>query len=135
MTDLDDIKTALRKFCDHLNRDGIFLFEAETLKSLSPLGVWRQSTWPQSNGQKIILRQLAEMQEHICTFICQYELMEESRIIHTEIEELKIKIYEQDQLVEMLKAAGFSNVRILKAFDPQKQPDAQDESMVYECRK
>ncbi|WP_192877936.1 hypothetical protein [Fastidiosibacter lacustris] len=67
--------------------------------------------------------------------LCKYELMEAGKIIHTEIEELRVKIYEQDQLMEMLKSAGFKHIRTLKAFDQSSEPATQDESIVYECRK
>jgi hypothetical protein len=75
------------------------------------------------------------MQDDICTSLCKYELLEAGNIIHTEIEELRVKIYEQDQLMEMLKAAGFKHIRTLKAFDQYSGPAKQDESIVYECRK
>ena len=111
------------------------MFEGETLKAVPPLDVWRGSVWPKPNGQKITLSQLATMQDDICTSLCKYELMEAGNIIHTEIEELRVKIYEQDQLMEILKSAGFKHIRMLKAFDQSLQPANQDESIVYECRK
>jgi phage host-nuclease inhibitor protein Gam len=55
--------------------------------------------------------------------------------IYTEIEEPKVKIYEQDHLMEMLKSAGFKHIRTIKAFDKASPPTNQDESIVYECRK
>ena len=129
------VKSALKTLYHHLSDDGVFLFEGETLKAVPPLDVWRGSLWPKTNGQKIILSQLATMQNDICTSLCKYELMEAGNIIHTEIEELRVKIYEQDQLMEMLKAVGFKHIRILKAFDKSSAPTEQDGSIVYECRK
>ena len=61
--------------------------------------------------------------------------MEAGNIIHTEIEELRVKIYEKNQLMGMLKSAGFKHTRMLKAFDQSSGPTNQDESIVYECRK
>lgn len=75
------------------------------------------------------------MQDNICTSLCKYDLMEVGKIIHTEIEKLKVKIYEQDQLMEILKSAGFKQIRTLKAFDQSSVPASQNESIVYECRK
>jgi SAM-dependent methyltransferase len=135
MTNLNEAREALQKFYNHLNDDGIFLFEAETPSAVPSLDVWRGSIWHKTNAQRIVLSQLATMQENICTSICKYELVEKNHIIHTEIEELKVRIYEPDQLVDMLKAAGFNHIRVLKAFDHKKQPDEQDKSLVYECRK
>lgn len=129
------VKSALKTLYHHLSDDGVLLFEGETLKAVPPLDVWRGSVWHKPNGQKIILSQLATMQDDICTSLCKYELMETGKIIHTEIEELKVKIYEQDQLMEMLKSADFKHIRTLKAFDQSSGPAKQDESIVYECRK
>lgn len=129
------VEKSLKAIYDHLKQDGIFLFEAETLHAVPQAGIWRGSVWPKSNGQKIILSQLATMQDDICTSLCKYELMEAGNIIHTEIEELRVKIYKQDQLMEMLNAAGFKHIRTLKAFDQSSGPANLDESIVYECRK
>lgn len=129
------VEKSLQAIYDHLNDDGIFLFEAETLQAVPQAGIWRGSVWLKPNGQKIILSQLATMQDDICTSLCKYELMETGKIIHTEIEELRVKVYEQDQLMEMLKSAGFKHIRILKAFDQSSQPANQDYSIIYECRK
>lgn len=126
---------SLKAIYDHLADGGIFLFEGETLHAVPQAGIWRGSVWPKPNGQKIILSQLATLQDDICTSLCKYELMEAGKIIHTEIEELRVKIYEQDQLMEILKSAGFKRVRTLKAFDESSGPANQDESIVYECRK
>lgn len=133
--DLEQVEKSLKAIYDHLADGGIFLFEAETLQTVPEQGVWRGSIWHKPNGQKIILSQLATMQDDICTSLCKYELMEAGKITHTEIEELRVKIYEQDQLMEMLKSAGFKRIRTLKAFDPSSGPANQDASIVYECRK
>ncbi len=129
------MKTALKSIYDHLSNDGIFLFEAETLQAVPQKGIWRGSVWPKPNGQKIILSGLATLQDDICTSLCKYELIEAGKIIHTEIEELKVRIYKHDQLIEMLKDAGFKHIRTLKAFDQSSPLADQDESIVYECRK
>lgn len=129
------VEKSLKAIYDHLSDDGVFLFEAETLQAVPQAGIWRGSVWPKQNGQKIILSQLATMQDDICTSLCKYELMEAGKIIHTEIEELRVKIYEQDRLMDMLKTAGFKHIRVFKAFDQSSAPANQDESIVYECRK
>ena len=129
------VENSLKAIYDHLADGGIFLFEAETLQAVPEQGVWRGSLWPKLNGQKIILSQLATLQGDICTSLCKYELMEAGNITHTEIEELTVKIYRRDQLLEMLKTAGFKHIRTIKAFDQLSEPAKQDESVVYECRK
>jgi SAM-dependent methyltransferase len=135
ITNLIAVKSALKAIYDHLSDDGIFLFEAETLEAVPPQGIWTGSLWPKADGQKIILSGFSTLQEDICKSLCKYELIEAGKIIHTEIEELKVRMYQPDQLTEILKAAGFKHIRILKAFDQSSLPSNQDESIVYECRK
>lgn len=130
----DAVKTALTKLYDHLSDDGVLLFEGETPKAVPPLDVWRGSVWHKPNGQMIMLSQLATMKNNVCNSIGKYELIHNNSLIHTEIEELKIRIYEQLELIEILKSCGFK-VRAIKAFDRSATPDESDEAIVYECRK
>jgi len=51
------------------------------------------------------------------------------------VKKFKVIIYQQAQLIEMLKSSRFKYIRILKAFDSSKQPSNKDKSIVYECRK
>ncbi len=128
------VKAALKIFYDHLSDDGILIFEGETLKAVPPLDVWRGSVWHKSDGQMIMLSQLATMEDNVCNSICKYELAHNNSIIHTEIEELKVRIYDPHELTAILKSFGFK-VRVIKAFDSSAAPNENDEAVVYECRK
>lgn len=86
------------------------------------------------NHQMIMLSQLATMEGNVCNSIGKYELAYNNSVIHTEIEELKVRIYDQHELTEILKSCGFK-VSAIKAFDGSATPDENDESVVYECRK
>ena len=119
---------------DHLSDEGVLLFESETLKAVPPLDVWRGSVWRKPNGHMIMLSQLATMEGNVCNSMGKYELIDSNSIIHTEIEELKVRIYDPLELTEILKSCGFK-VRAIKAFEAKVSPDENDESVVYECRK
>ena len=69
------------------------------------------------------------MEGNVCHSIGKYERIHNNRIIHTEIEELRVKIDEQDQRMESLKSPGFK-VRAINAFDGSATPDENDESVV-----
>ncbi len=131
----DAIKLALKTFYDHLSNDGVLLFEGETIKSVPQLGVWRGSIWNKSDGNKIILSTLASYKNNVCNTLCKYELADNNSILHTEIEEIKVRIYAPNELIEILKSCGFKHIRLIKAFDSDAMPDENDESIVYECRK
>jgi SAM-dependent methyltransferase len=135
ITDLKAVKSALKTLCAHLSDDGILLFEGETVKSVPPLNIWRGSVWHKPDNKMIVLSQLATFEESICNSICKYELNYNNSIIHTEIEELKVRIYDSNELIEILKSCGFNHVRMIKTFDAMSTPDESDEAIVYECRK
>ena len=82
-----------------------------------------------------MLSQFSTMQDGICTSLCKYELMEVGRILHTEIEELRVRIYQQDHLIEILKSVGFKQIRTIKAFNQSSAAADQGESIIYECIK
>ena len=132
--DPDAVKEALKTLYDHLSHDGVLLFEGETLKAVPPLDVWRGSVWHKPNAQMIMLSSLATMKDNVCNSIGKYELAHNNSIIHTEIEELKVRIYDPYELTEILKSCGFE-VRAIKAFDSSAAPGENDEAVVYECRK
>lgn len=129
------VKAAVKTLYNHLSDAGVLLFEVETLKAVPPLDVWRGSVWHKPNGQMILLSQLTSFKDNICSSICKYELTHNNSIIHTEIEELKVRIYDPHELTKLLKSCGFKNIRMIKTFDSTAAPDENDEAIVYECRK
>lgn len=129
------VQSALQTFYDHLSNDGVLLFEGETHKAVPQLDVWRGSVWHKPDGQMIMLSQLATLKGKVCNSICKYELVHSNSIIHTKVEELKVRIYDPHELIETLKSCGFKNIRTIKAFDSNATPDEHDEAIVYECRK
>lgn len=134
--DTEEVKKALKLFYNHLTPNGILLFEAETSKAVPPLNRWRGSLWSKSDGKMILCNQLATLKDNICHSVGKYELVDSHHIIQTEVEVLKVRIYDDSQeLTNMLKEVGFKNIRIIKAFDRTKNPDGNDEAVVYECQK
>jgi hypothetical protein len=99
------------------------------------LDVWRDSKWTSTDGKMILLSSCADIDGDICSSVAKYELIDKNKVIQSEIEEYKIKIYELGSLLELLKSIGFRDVKILKAFDLVNSIADSDESIVYECRK
>lgn len=129
------VELVLKKFYDYLTEDGIFLFEVETYNLLPPLGVWRETLWYRENGNKLLLSQYASFNQKVCTTICKYELIDSNKVTHREIEELKVRIYEPNEIIELARQAGFRHVRVIKGFD--KNQDLKEAGVVFilECRK
>ncbi len=137
ISDLDAAKLALKTFYDHLLNDGILVFEVGTLKSASnQMGVWRGAAYQRKDGKMIIANFLnLSLEENIETSIIKYELINGNHIVQTEIETYKLRLYEPQNLVTMIKNVGFREVRVVKAFVREQTPNETDEVVVYECRK
>lgn len=135
--DLEAVKKSLKIFYDHLNKDGILLFEAESSVTVpTELGVWRGLVCEQQDGKMIIVNRLTTFKDSVCYSIDRYELVEFNQIIQTEIEVFNVRLYDKPQvLIDMLEEIGFREIRTIKAFDTTTSPDINDMSVVYECRK
>lgn len=135
ITESDEISKTLKSFYNHLDNGGVLVFEVETKHAVPELGVWRGSKWLRPDGKMILLSSCSSIDGDICSSVAKYELIDKNQVLQTEIEEYKIKIYEPRSLLGLLKSIGFSDVKILKAFDRSNGPTDSDESIVYECRK
>ena len=128
---------ALKSFYNILDVDGILVFEAETMKAIAnTFGVPRSSAYKSSDGNMIIATffDLPE-KDNVATSICRYELVVDNKIIQTQIEEFKVRVYNPDELVKIVKDVGFSSVKLRKCYDHGELPCETDEVIVYECRK
>jgi len=84
----------------------------------------------------IIVNRLTTLDDSVCHSIDKYELVDSNRIIQTEIETFNVRLYDNPSvLIDMLKAAGFREIRMMKAFDKESSPDIGAPAAVYECKK
>jgi len=135
ITESDEISKTLKSFYNHLDNGGVLVFEVETKHAVPEQGVWRGSKWLRPDDKMILLSSCAWIDGDICSSVAKYELIDKNQVIQNEVEEYKIKIYDPRSLLELLKSIGFSDVKILKAFDHSNGPTDSDESVIYECRK
>lgn len=137
LINFDSVKKSLKIFYDHLNTDGIFVFEAETSKVVpDQLGVWKGTICHKPDGNFILLNRLTTYENNVCYSIDRYELVDKGQIVQTEIEIFNVRIYDDPLvLISLLKDAGFREIKTIKAFNRSIDPDKGDSSIVYECRK
>ncbi|CAM2822873.1 class I SAM-dependent methyltransferase [Legionella worsleiensis] len=137
LIDVDSIKKAVQIFYDHLNEDGILLFEVETAQTIpEPLDVWRGLVCHKPDGSYILVNRLTTYKNNVCYSIDRYELIENGRIVQTEMEQFNVRIYDNPHmLIDILTETGFKEIKLIKAFDNTRQPEQGDTSIVFECRK
>ena len=101
------------------------------------------TSWPwggrwlkRPDGALLVLSWLGQYaaSERISYSLHRYELVIAGHVVETEMEEFNLRAYEPDEFQALLQAAGFVDVKPLKAFE-QRAPDADDEGVVFECRK
>lgn len=135
ITDIQEMISTLQVFYDQLTDNGELVFEAKTEKAVLFPGVWRGSKHKREDGKTILLSSCSLLEENIYSFTAKFELIAENKVIQTQIEEYRIRIYSPQELLKALRDVGFTQVKICKAFDQTKSPNASDETIVYECRK
>lgn len=135
--DLEAAKAALQTFYDHLATDGVLVFEVITLKWKMPQPkVWTGDVWYREDEKLIIMSSfcLPDM-NNIRHSIGRYELVVDGQVVQTEIEDFKVRLYEPENVSKLLKNIGFRNIKMVKAFDVSAMADANDEVIIYECKK
>lgn len=136
ITDVTQVKEVLQNFYNHMNNDGVLLFEVESIKSVSEIGVWKGSVVRRNDKSEIMISILPTQEEdNIYSFFQRYELVEYNTVVKTEIEELRLRLYKKDDLLKVLQKIGFKDINIIKSFDKNKPAEEVDEVFVYECRK
>jgi len=136
---LDDekIKTCLKKIYYLLQPGGKFVFDIETVFSIpANIGIWQGKAYTKENGQHIVLNLLPlPIRDNIATVICRYELIENTEIIKTEVENFQIKLYKLFEMDALLEKIGFTTVKRLAAYNHDCEPDLYDHTIAYECTK
>lgn len=137
ITDTQQIKNCLTFFYNHLLPNGKLLIEVETLHAVpNNLGLWHGAIREKADETKILLSTLPsfDTQTQILQTICRYELLQHNQIMHTEIENLMVRLYQHEELDNMLEDAGFKDIMRLKAYG-HADADEIDKVIVYDCTK
>jgi len=101
------------------------------------------SSWPwdgrwlkRPDGALIVQSSLGQYaaSERISYSLHRYELVIDGRLVETEMEEFNLRAYQPHEFQALLESAGFVDVNALKTFE-QRAPDAEDEGIVFECRR
>jgi SAM-dependent methyltransferase len=131
------IASALQKIYELLEPGGIFVFDVETVHAIpAKTGLWHGKAYKKPDGTTIISSTLPlPIENNIASVICRYELMDKTDIIKTEMEYFQIRLYYPDELEQILKNIGFSQVKQIEAYDHGNKPCAQDYTVVFECKK
>lgn len=137
ITDVFQLKSCLKNFYDHLLPNGKLVFEIDTVHSVPKhLNIWHGAMHTKNDGSKILLSKLPiyDAATQVLQSINRYESIQDNQVIHTELEDLRVRLYKHEELDNWLEDEGFKDIRHLKAYGLS-EPDGSDKTIVYECAK
>jgi len=138
--DRHDMLKSLKNMFEHLDSNGKFLIEIETVASApTEHGIWRRGVHRRDKTSQIAVNTLTSYnnETQIFTSICRYELLIDGVITITETEDFQQYLYRYDELDTILHDIGFSQVKKYKDFSktPVTGNDNNDPVLIYECIK
>lgn len=137
IVDREAVKDSLKRLCEHLLPGGKLVLEVETPRAQPKTpGKWGGFWVARPDGAKIVLSSLPtyDSEEQVRRDIHRYELFRDGHLVDTELEDFVLRFYERDEFQRLLEATGFSNIRVTKAYE-NTEPDSEDATIVFECRK
>ena len=137
ITDRSAIAHALKKFYDLLLPNGTLVIEIITLAATpkNP-GTWRREKWERPEGGFILASSCEEpLNDNVSLTHCTHDLVVENKIVLSEQETFKIRLYDTQEFYDCLVIAGFSAITPIKAFNRSSRPEADDKDVIFECKK
>lgn len=139
LTNPEQTIQALKFISSRLNSGGKFVFEIETLKTVSKSqGIWKGKWIDREDGSKIVLNTLTHFNSstRIETVLCRYELWKNNDITQTEVEDFRLKLYEPSEIEKLLDQQGLRIVDKWQAEPYVKiKPIDSTAVILYECIK
>lgn len=135
----NQVANALKFISDRLLKGGKFVFEVMTLQSLSGSeGMWKGRWVEKADHSQIVLNTLSRFDTltGIESVLCRYELWEKNVIIRTEVEDLRLKLYNPGDIERLLNKYELKILGKWQAEPHARVPAGENTSViVYECQK
>ena len=129
--------TALQKLYDWLLPGGTLVLEIITDATIGHCtNSWTGDVRFITDQEYIMLSRLVlPVENNIGTTICRYDLVNNMHIVQTEVENFKIRLYDQQLFTQLLYSVGFTNIKRLKVYDSHKEAKPTDRLVIFECTK
>ena len=136
---LDAVTISLKALYNALLPGGLLVLElmTYTLACHLPINEWIYAEYEREDKKKIAIKTLYRpVVNGGVEVVRRYALItEQEQTERVEIEEYELRFYDTDQIQQFLQKAGFSQVRVIKAFDHVMLPSKGDHIVIYECKK
>ena len=132
------VRDALRRVREVLAPGGVFLVEAERLlpRAVETSGVWGGRWVERADGAKLLFSWLVQYSgdANVTTSLHRYELIEQGRLVATELRDFRVRSYSESEFRGLLEGAGFARIEALKPYE-RRAADAADDAIVFLARK
>lgn len=136
VTNQESVLTMLNNFFQELEYGGKLVFEVDTLATKISMKQTNFSQYILLDGKTMNVR-FYDFPTTDYTLNCTvtYELVENDKVIQTELEDYKLRLYDTQNLTNILNETGFTEIKIHKPFTRNIMPDENDTMVVFECKK
>ena len=137
ITDRANAAEALRRLHHHLVPGGKLVLEIETPRALNgDLGTWHESRLTRSDGTELVFSALPtyDSGEQVQQDIHRYQVISHGRVIDDEVEELSLRLYEQDEFRQLLEVADFRDIRTTTPYRDAGSK-GEDATIIFQCRR
>lgn len=139
LTTQQQITAALNMITTYLSSNGKFVFEIETPRAISqPEGIWKSDWVDKADGSRIVINRFSKFDpfSRIETTLCRYELWQNNTISQVEVEDFRLKLYEIDEIENLLIRHGLTVTKKYPA-EPYIEQEVTENSaaILYECIK
>ena len=113
-------------------RWGISDFFTCSRRDTNDLPVWKLRREAHKQDHVILLSEATSscIPEQICHSRYRYEVFKDGVSVSTHFQQLLVRWYGRDELTDLLKQSGFSDVRVFRAYE-RKTPTPRDDEFVY----
>lgn len=138
LTQLEDLRAALRCFRTLLAPGGVLAFSVDTVASCEPdeeeEKVCASIELPQ--GETLVYKSRQHYEPATQTLFAPgtYELYRGGKLLKREMMDFQMHLYRPGEMDALLREAGFDQIRVFASFDRQTPANENSPMLLYECR-
>ncbi len=137
--DLDAVRISLKALYDSLLSGGLLVLEIMTssLAQKIEYTTWLSDVYDRTDGTTLAVDSFYyPMNNGVVQVERRYALQNtQGKIEQLETEEHALRLYTSEEMLRHLQAAGFTEIKMVKAFAHDTLPDSEDILVMYECTK
>ena len=138
ITDESALKASFQKIIEHMVPGAKLVFEVDTV-AYKPenFNVVTGSIRERADGAKIYFTKFADSYDentNVMRSIHKYELFKDGKLLDSELEDFRVKLFYKESLFQLLEECGFTNIKMYKLYE-KVEPENDAMEIVIECEK